>query len=258
MRGGLVATDGGSGREAPARFADPVVSLRMADGSEAHRPPRDVRARQVVTAVPWRGTRSACGQAHYPGYYWSATMSAHVIYESRLELARLLIADFDPAVAAIAAQPFWLRAHAGGRARRHVPDFFLLRGDQSVIVVNVKPAARLADPQVAEALGWPGRLVRGHGWDYEIWTGTDPVYLANLRFLAGYPRPWLVPEEAADSVLAAFSPGDTFAALAARAGRDLPPGTARAMALRLLWQQRLVTGLHRPLDDDSVLEAGDG
>jgi hypothetical protein len=61
-----------------------------------------------------------------------------------------------------------------------------------------------------------------------------------------------------DTVLAAFSPGDTFAALAARAGRDLPPGSARAAALRLLWQQRLVTDLHRSLDDDSVLEAGGG
>jgi hypothetical protein len=84
MRGGLVATDG-SGREDPAGFAEPVVSLRMADGSEVHRPLRDVRARQVVAAVPWRGTRSARGQAHYPGCYWSATTSAHVIYESRLE-----------------------------------------------------------------------------------------------------------------------------------------------------------------------------
>jgi len=83
MRGGLVATDG-SGRADPAGFAEPVVSLRM------------------VAAVPWRGTPSARG-AHYPGCYWSATTSTHVIYESRLELARLLIADFDPAVTAIAA-----------------------------------------------------------------------------------------------------------------------------------------------------------
>ena len=96
-----MATDG-SGRADPAGFAEPVVSLRMADGSEVHRPPRDVRARQVVAAVPWRGTPSARG-AHYPGCYWSATTSTHVIYESRLELARLLIADFDPAVTAIAA-----------------------------------------------------------------------------------------------------------------------------------------------------------
>ena len=154
-----MATDG-SGREDPAGFAEPVVSLRMADGSEVHRPLRDVRARQVVAAVPWRGTRSARGQAHYPGCYWSATTSAHVIYESRLELARLLIADFDPAVTAIAAQPFLLRAAVGGRVRRHVPDFLLVHADQTVRWCNVKPAARLADPEVAEALEWPGRLVR--------------------------------------------------------------------------------------------------
>jgi hypothetical protein len=104
-----------------------------------------------------------------------------VAYESRLELTRLLLADFDPAVAAIAAQPFLLRAHADGRVRRHVPDFFLVRADESALLVNVKPAARLADPQVASALEWPGRLAREHGWDYEVWSGADPVFLANVR-----------------------------------------------------------------------------
>jgi len=151
MRGGLVVTDG-AGAEVPA---EPVVSLRMADGSEVCRLLRDVRARQVVAAVPWRAARSARGQAHYPGFYWSATTGSHVVYESRLELARLLAADFDPAVTAIAAQPFLLRAHAGGRVRRHVPDFFLVRADGSALLVNVKPAARLADPEVAGR--WSGR-----------------------------------------------------------------------------------------------------
>jgi hypothetical protein len=32
-----------------------------------------VLAGQVVAAVPWRPARGARGQAHYPGYYWSAT-----------------------------------------------------------------------------------------------------------------------------------------------------------------------------------------
>jgi hypothetical protein len=81
------------------------------------------------------------GPAHYPGYYWSATTSGHVIYESRLELARLLLADFDPGVKAIAAQPFLLRAQVSGRVRRHVPDFLLVRADRTIQVVNVKPAA---------------------------------------------------------------------------------------------------------------------
>ena len=54
----------------------------MADGGEASFPLRRVQARQVTEAVPWRKTRSARGQVHYPGYFWSATMSAHVIYRA--------------------------------------------------------------------------------------------------------------------------------------------------------------------------------
>jgi hypothetical protein len=254
MRGGLEVTFG-AGAEASA---EPVVSLRMADGSEVRRAFRDVRARQVVAAVPWRAARSARGQSHYPGFYWSATTGSHVVYESRLELARLLVADFDPAVTAIAAQPFLLRALAGGRVRRHVPDFLLVRADESAQLVNVKPAARLADPEVAGALAWPGRLAREHGWDYEVWSGADPVFLANVRFLAGYRRPWLLPAGLADAVLAAFRPGDTFAALSGRGGLGWAAGTVRAGVLRLLWERRLVTDLDRRLDGGSVLEAGDG
>lgn len=134
------------------------MSVRLPDGTVSERPLRQVTAGQVVRAGPWRMTRSARGQAHYPGYYWSATSGGHVIYESRLELARLLLADFDPDVVAIAAQPFLLRALAGGRVRRHVPDFLLLHADQRAEMVNVKPASRLADPAVAEALAWPGEL----------------------------------------------------------------------------------------------------
>src|SRR5258708_2583026 len=201
-RGGLGVTVGG-GAEGTA---EPVVSLRMADGSEVRRPLRDVRARQVGAAVPWRAARSARGQSHYPGFYWSETTGSHVVYESRLELARLLLADFDPAVTAIAAQPFLLRAHAGGRVRRHVPDFFLVRADGSALLVNVKPAARLADPAVAGALEWPGRLAREHGWDYEVWSGADPVFLANVRFLAVYRRPSLLPADLSAGVLGPFLP----------------------------------------------------
>jgi hypothetical protein len=134
----------------------------------------------------------------------------------------------------------------------------LLRAGHSAVVINVKPAGQLADPEVTAALEWPGRLVRDHGWDYEIWTGADPVYLANLRFLAGYRRPWLVAAETADAVLAEFRPGDTLAALAGRAGQDHPPAGARAAVLRLLWEQRLATDLHRRLDGDSMLEVPGG
>jgi hypothetical protein len=53
---------------------------------------------------------------------WSATERGHVIYESRLELARLLFADFDASVNRIVAQPFLLKAGLKAGVRQHVPD----------------------------------------------------------------------------------------------------------------------------------------
>jgi hypothetical protein len=213
-----------------------------------------VTAAQVVTAGPWRSARSARRQAHYPGYYWSVTAGGHVIYESRLELARLLLADFDPGVTAIAAQPFLLRAQAGGRLRRHVPDFLLVRADHTVQVVNVKTAARLADPAVAVALAWPGPLFEARGWDHEIWTRASPVLLANVRFLAGYRRPGMPPDEVTSAVLGETRPGERLGGLLDRLERAWPRPAAKAAVLRLLWQRRLSTDLSRPLDAGSVLE----
>nr|MDT0666067.1 TnsA-like heteromeric transposase endonuclease subunit [Micromonospora sp. DSM 115978] len=97
----------------------------------------------VAAGSPWRVFRWRRGQAHYSGWYWSATTAGHVVYESRLELARLLLADFDPSVVRIAAQPFCLTAEVGGRRRWHVPDFLLVDAAGLASVVNVKPAEHL-------------------------------------------------------------------------------------------------------------------
>ncbi|WP_449479471.1 hypothetical protein [Streptomyces diastaticus] len=71
----------------------------------------------LYAAEPWRTFRWYMGQKHYSGSYWSSTQSDHVIYESRLELARLLYADFDRGVTGIVAQPFLLRAEVDGALR---------------------------------------------------------------------------------------------------------------------------------------------
>jgi hypothetical protein len=73
-----------------------------------------------------------------------ATNRDHVVHESRLELSRLLMADFDLAVKHIVAQPFLLRATVDSNVRRHVPDFPFIT-DDGPVVVDVKPAHRLAD-----------------------------------------------------------------------------------------------------------------
>lgn len=133
----------------------PTASIRHANESVREVPFAQLRLADFAESVPWRRVRSVHGHAHYSGSYASATTGGHVVYESRLELARLLLADFDPAVQGIFAQPCRLVARVGDRVRRHVPDFLLVMRSGTVRMVNVKPADRLQDPKIAEALAWP-------------------------------------------------------------------------------------------------------
>jgi hypothetical protein len=232
-----------------------IVSVRSEDGTQIDGPLAALRAEQVLGGKPWRIFRNRHGQRHFSGFYWSATTGGFVVYESRLELARLLLADFDPAVVGIAAQPFRLQDRVGGQTRRHVPDFLLKNSDHSVTVVNVKPALRLADPKITEALSWPARLIEGHGWAHEIWTGEGmESLLANVRFLAAARRAEIVPAETISAVYASVVPGDTIRTLTFRLTGSIAPDRVKPAVLRLLWQQRLSTDLGRILDEDSVLE----
>ena len=96
----------------------------------------EVSPAALFRATPWRTFRWYLGQRHYSGTYWSATEGGHVIYESRLELANLVLADFDPTVHHIAAQPFRLSATVDNQERRHIPDY-LWDSDDGPVVVDV-------------------------------------------------------------------------------------------------------------------------
>ena len=176
-----------------------------------------------------------------------------MVHESRLELARLLLADFDPTVQGIYAQPCRLEAWLAGRQRRHVPDFLLLSADATVTVVNVKPAERLSDAKVAAGLAWPGSLFTGHGWGYELWSGCDPVMLDNVRFLAGYRRREVVDDAAVDRVVAVVREGEQLAVAEQRLAGSGPRWAARPALLAGLWRGRLTTDLSQPLSGGSPL-----
>ena len=100
-----------------------VVAYRPAAGEERSSPAQRISPTELFHAAPWRTFRWYFGQRHFSGTYWSSTQHDHVIYESRLELATLLFADYDPAVRRIVAQPFMLRADVDGQSRKHIPDY---------------------------------------------------------------------------------------------------------------------------------------
>ncbi|WP_330239582.1 TnsA-like heteromeric transposase endonuclease subunit [Streptomyces sp. NBC_00525] len=205
----------------------------------------------LQSACPWRTFRWHKGQKHYSGTYWSATMRDHVIYESRLELSRLLFADFDPAVRGIVAQPFFLKTVLEGKVRRHIPDYLLLT-EQVPVVVDVKPLHRLSKPEVALTFDWTRQVVESRGWRYEVWSEPPAVELENIRFLAGYRRDWLFSPEILEELRGVELDGISLKQ-AARCLPDRPGPQARSAIHHLLWTQSLVTDLNRPLGPSHVL-----
>ncbi|MFK0115185.1 TnsA-like heteromeric transposase endonuclease subunit [Streptomyces sp. NPDC090994] len=229
----------------------------------------------LYAAEPWRTFRWYMGQKHYSGSYWSSTQSDHVIYESRLELARLLYADFDRDVTAIVAQPFLLRAEVDGALRRHIPDY-LMATTTGPLVVDVKPRHRVARPEHAFTFAWTREVVESRGWRYEVWSEPPDAEMANVRFLAGYRRDWLfeadaseeihdeavdeepserlfdpvILDEVRDRVADGDTLGEAFACLP-----DRPAPLVRAAILHLLWKQQWLTDLGVPLSARSVLRA---
>jgi hypothetical protein len=169
-----------------------------------------------------------------------------------LELARLLLADFDPRVASIAAQPFHVTGWWEGRTRRHVPDFLLVDRDDLVTVVNVKPAELLSIPKVAEALGWAGKVVAERGWRHEIWSGAPAAVLANVRFVAAYRHSNRVAADVVARVEDAVDGPVSISELEATWPHQ--SGEVRSAALHLLWRGTVRADLSVPLSGSTVLE----
>lgn len=178
------------------------------------------------SASPWRTFRWHKGQKHHSGSFWSATERDLVIYESRLELARLLFADFDTSVRHIVAQPFLLRAEVAGALRKHIPDY-LLSTRTGPLVVDVKPRHRADKPENAFTSAWTRQVVESCGWHYEVWSEPPRDELENVRFLAGYRREWC----SITSLLAELrSAGSDYPVATARTPRRTTSRTASAWA----------------------------
>ncbi|MEV0774637.1 TnsA-like heteromeric transposase endonuclease subunit [Streptomyces sp. NPDC050433] len=170
-----------------------------------------------------------------------------MIYESRLELSRLLFADFDRSVRGIVAQPFLLKAVLEGKVRRHIPDYLLIT-EQVPMVVDVKPLHRLSMPEVAFTFAWTRRVVESRGWKYEVWSEPPAVELENIRFLAGYRRDWLFDDRLLDQVRSVEVNGQALAEVVEILSSQ-EPAAVRSSVLHLLWRGELATDLTAPLGD---------
>jgi hypothetical protein len=245
----LLATGPGAGSVA--------VIYRSAAGAAVETTLDRVPVDEVAAGLPVREFRWYKGRKHYSGWYWSATTEKMIVYESRLELARIMLADVDPAVVGIAAQPMQLCAPDGaGRVRRHVPDLLLLDRTGGVTIVDVKAPHKRDDPATREVMDWTRAVVGLRGWAFEEWYEAPRLLLANVTFLAGYRRGSVIDPALVGRVREAVGAGCTIVDVE-RSLTEFDVRLVRPVVLHLVWRGELVCDLTRPLDGLSQVRPRD-
>lgn len=234
------------------------VTLKYVDGegAEVVTPLAEAKATLIADGLPVRSLGSYAGMRHYPGWWWSATTGSLLPYESLLERDRLLTADFDRDVVAIASQPFGLTGRVDGVNRRHVPDFLLIGRDGTPTIVDVKPARLAGKPEVAEVLEWTGALLHQRGWRYEVWSGLTPTLRENLRFIAAGRHANRVDSDALSLLERKEADGRTIRDVVDEvvAEHRCDRRLVTAAALTMLWRQEWPVDLEQPLSHASVIQ----
>jgi hypothetical protein len=189
------------------------------------------------------------GQRNFPGWWWSATTRSHVVYESWLERHHIIEADRDVRVTRISGRPFELTWPEGKKQVRHAPDLFCRMLDGRGVVTDCRPVNK-ADEKFIHRAAITAAACDLIGWEFRLAGEPDPVWAANLRWLAGYRHPRFGDEHLEAVILGNFADPKPLAEGAQQAGdpiRILP------VTFHLLWRTQLSGDLSRPLSPGTIL-----
>lgn len=246
--------------EVPGRVRDAVVSHLSYKPTGSSSPvavslPGAARV-AFENVAPVRRLMAYQGQWSKPGYYLMSNTGDLVSYESRFEMAHLMLLDRDPTVTAICSQPF--RVHwrnPGGQARTHVPDFFVRRYDGSATVIDVKGSARAGIPANGLVFGVTARACEAAGFGFHVASDIPKVVLDNERWLSGHRRPPQRADTIGPHVLDAASSAVDLASVIDRAAASsgAHPLRVKAVVFFMLWDGVLVCDLTVPLSSRTLL-----
>jgi hypothetical protein len=165
-----------------------------------------------------------------------------------------MLADFDPTARKTLSQPFQLRGIVGGERIRRIPDY-LVCTDSGPLVIDVKPARALQDPDVMHLLDVTRHVIESRGWRYEIANEPAKVEFINVRFLAGYRRASHFNAEVLDAVGSAVPHEHEVPISEIVKSTTYPKHLALASLMHLLWRQEFTFDISRRLSTTTTVRA---
>ena len=204
----------------------------------------DELGRAVRSSPSFRGRRG------FPGWYWASTSGGLVGFESWVQRDHLVALDFDASVVGIVSQPFWLCwTAAGGKRRRHAPDFLVRWAGGAVMVLDSRPA-QLIGERDREAFAVTGGLAPRWAGVMRCGIGSMGCWSANQRWLAGYRHPRCFDEHIAARLLEVFNRPRALMDGAELVGDPLG---VLPVLYHLLWRRWLVADLSVVLSHRTVV-----
>ena len=135
-----------------------------------------------------------------------------------MRVLRLL--DHDPSVVAVGVQPFVLHYRDEAGRASHTPDVFVRHANGTASVVDARPE-RFTDKAdfVRQAAATEAACAEA-GWAYLVYSAIDPVFEANLDWLAAGRHQLVDPFGCADAVVAACAEPQRIGDVVARVPAD--------------------------------------
>jgi hypothetical protein len=221
----------------------------------------------LVGSHPVRDYSRHRGQKNKPIAFFSRTTGDLINCESRLERSFALVADFNPDVVHIAAQPCAIQFPVGDELRVHTMDFVVLALGRIPIAVDVKTAKEAADPKWIARHKRIRALLGRAGIGHFVWTGLPPTIVENLAYFSSAQVTDGSLDRVRDIAVSQSAAGTSAGLLAkviephigvwpATNGRNVPPSRIAPVLVRaMLWERTLTTDLTVPFASTSMVTA---
>lgn len=201
---------------------------------------------------PVRFPSSYKAQSHLPGYYWFSRMQGLIAYESRLEMATLMVLDADPRVTQVLAQPFTIHYFNDGRWCKHTPDFLVWHRPQNkVTVINVKPQKYTETPANIQKFSSCDAFCALSGWQYSTRSEPHPVLFANLSYLSAYRRDIPLVDRFGPEIIAIASEPVSIKRLIDAI--TAPPCRVKPVLFHLIWKGILTVDLFERMSPHTMV-----